>query len=76
MEAMTEFLADYEAGRLQGRYLDAELPHLPFAAESFDLAQIKAINQAIGCLFRTTDPPQSRDALPRRRRLRLENQNS
>jgi hypothetical protein len=38
MAAMTAFLADYEAGRAEGRYIDAELPSLPFADESFDLA--------------------------------------
>lgn len=29
---------DYEAGTLQGRYLEAELPNLPFADRTFDLA--------------------------------------
>lgn len=38
MAAMTEFLADYEAGRGEGRYLPAALPHLPFADDAFDLA--------------------------------------
>ncbi len=38
MQAMREFLADYEPGRSQGRYLEAELPVLPFADDSFDLA--------------------------------------
>src|SRR5262249_48054284 len=38
MTAMNEFLADYLAGRSAGRYVDAELPMLPFADASFDLA--------------------------------------
>jgi len=36
--AMQRFLEDYELGRTQGRYVDAELPVLPFADASFDLA--------------------------------------
>jgi hypothetical protein len=38
MAAMNAFLADYEAGKQAGRYVDAELPALPFADHSFDLA--------------------------------------
>jgi hypothetical protein len=38
MEAMREFLADYEQGQKAGRYVAAELPYLPFAPGSFDLA--------------------------------------
>ena len=38
LDAMNEFLDDYPAGRTQGRYLDAELPALPFPDQSFDLA--------------------------------------
>jgi hypothetical protein len=38
MEAMNTFLGDYNAGRDHGRYLDAELPSLPFETQSFDLA--------------------------------------
>jgi hypothetical protein len=38
MAAMNAFLEDYEAGRLEGRYLDAELPNLPFGDRTFDLA--------------------------------------
>lgn len=37
-DAMEAFLADYPTGRKQGRYLDGELPHLPFADREFDLA--------------------------------------
>jgi hypothetical protein len=38
MNAMTAFLDDYEAGRGEGRYVNAGLPSLPFADGSFDLA--------------------------------------
>ena len=38
MAAMKEFLADYPAGKAEGRYVDAELPTLPFGDTSFDLA--------------------------------------
>ncbi|MGH7947006.1 MAG: methyltransferase domain-containing protein [Opitutaceae bacterium] len=38
MEAMDVFLADYEAGRVQGRYVEAALPELPFPDGAFDLA--------------------------------------
>lgn len=37
MRAMHRFLADYDAGRQDGRYLAAELPVLPFADRSFEL---------------------------------------
>jgi hypothetical protein len=37
-DAMQAFLADYDEGRRQGRYVDAELPSLPFPEASFDLA--------------------------------------
>jgi len=38
MRAMQSFLSDYDLGKTQGRYVDAELPTLPFATVSFDLA--------------------------------------
>jgi hypothetical protein len=38
MAAMNEFLADFPAGKREARYLDAELPGLPFGDASFDLA--------------------------------------
>jgi hypothetical protein len=38
MAAMDAFLEDYDAGRKQGRYVEAELPALPFPDLSFDLA--------------------------------------
>jgi predicted transcriptional regulator len=38
LDAMQEFLADYDVGRTEGRYIAAELPALPFASQSFDLA--------------------------------------
>ena len=38
MTAMQDFLADYDRGKTEGRYVDAELPALPFEDRSFDLA--------------------------------------
>ena len=38
MAAMEAFLADYREGRPQGRYVQAELPVLPFDDGQFDLA--------------------------------------
>jgi hypothetical protein len=38
MQAMRLFLEDYEIGRAEGRYIDAELPALPFPDASIDLA--------------------------------------
>ncbi len=38
MAAMEEFLVDYETGKEEGRYISGELPMLPFADGSFDLA--------------------------------------
>lgn len=38
MEAMQAFLQDFETGKRDGRYVDAELPTLPFQDRSFDLA--------------------------------------
>ena len=38
MAAMQDFLDDYGPGKIQGRYVDAELPSLPFSAGSFDVA--------------------------------------
>jgi hypothetical protein len=35
---MYDFLGDYDQGRDEGRYIPAELPALPFASLSFDLA--------------------------------------
>ena len=38
MAAMQEFRADYDNGRMVGRYVAAALPDLPFPADSFDIA--------------------------------------
>jgi hypothetical protein len=38
MKAMENFLEDYELGKRQGRYVEAELPSFPFPDRSFDLA--------------------------------------
>lgn len=37
-KAMSKFLADYPEGKSEGRYIDSELPHLPFSDDAFDLA--------------------------------------
>lgn len=37
-QAIRTFLSDYPLGTEQGRYVTAELPRLPFANDSFDLA--------------------------------------
>ncbi len=36
MSAMDTFLADFELGKQQGRYIAGELPALPFANGQFD----------------------------------------
>jgi hypothetical protein len=38
LEAMTDFLADFEQGKQDGRYVVAQLPELPFEPQSFDMA--------------------------------------
>jgi len=38
MSAMRDFLDDYDAGKIEKRYLHCELPHLPFADKQFDLS--------------------------------------
>lgn len=38
MAAMDAFLDDFADGKAQGRYVESELPALPFADQSFDLA--------------------------------------
>jgi len=40
LAAMRRFLADFEAGKAEGRYVTASLPHLPFEDGEFDLALI------------------------------------
>jgi hypothetical protein len=38
LAAMNSFLADYERGQQDGRYIAAALPHLPFKTATFDIA--------------------------------------
>jgi hypothetical protein len=38
MDAMREFIVDYEKGKQEGRYLAESLPSLPFGVKEFDLA--------------------------------------
>ena len=40
LTAMRRFLEDYKIGKREGRYLEAELPSLPFADQQFDLALV------------------------------------
>lgn len=40
IEAMEQFLQDYDEGLRSGRYLDASLPALPFDDQQFDLALV------------------------------------
>jgi SAM-dependent methyltransferase len=35
---MEAFLADYDEGKIAGRYVEGELPTLPFPSRSFDVA--------------------------------------
>ena len=48
--AMETFLADYDGGKPTGRYVDAELPALPFDDHSFDLA---LCSHSSFCIHRT-----------------------
>ncbi len=38
MTSMKKFLSDFKKGKLEGRYIEARLPHLSFQNEEFDLA--------------------------------------
>lgn len=38
LSAMRQFIADYEQGKSEGRYLEASLPDLPFTDKQFELA--------------------------------------
>ena len=38
MAAMRRFLSDFPQGKVDGRYVDASLPDLPFGNSTFDLA--------------------------------------
>ncbi|MDE2665120.1 MAG: SAM-dependent methyltransferase [Acidobacteriota bacterium] len=38
MLAMRRFLSDFPTGKIEGRYWDASLPHLPFSDARYDLA--------------------------------------
>jgi hypothetical protein len=38
MKAMSDFLSDFASGKAEGRYVQGELPHLPFPDDYFDLA--------------------------------------
>ena len=38
MSAMNKFIADYDSGKAEGRYVEASLPNLKFEDKQFDLA--------------------------------------
>jgi hypothetical protein len=38
LAAMKKFLADFDSGKRDGRYVTAELPDIPFASNAYDLA--------------------------------------
>jgi hypothetical protein len=38
LAAMSDFIDDFARSKQEGRYIPAELPHLPFAASAFELA--------------------------------------
>jgi len=38
MSSMESFLADFDAGKQEGRYISGELPSLPFECDEFDIA--------------------------------------
>jgi hypothetical protein len=38
LTAMKKFLADFDSGKRDGRYVTAELPHIPFESNTYDLA--------------------------------------
>jgi hypothetical protein len=50
LAAMRRFLADFEAGKAEGRYVTASLPRLPFEDRQFDLALVSHL------LFLYSDP--------------------
>lgn len=45
MAAMTVFLEDYDTGKANGRYVDAEMPTLPFGDHAFHLSAIKEMSR-------------------------------
>jgi hypothetical protein len=55
MEAMEEFLGDFDLGKSEGRYLSHELPELPFEDVQFDLALCSHLlftySQQLSCEF-------------------------
>lgn len=55
MEVMHIFLADYPAGRQEGRYVEGALPSLPFATGEFDLALCSHLLFTYSKIFSETD---------------------
>jgi SAM-dependent methyltransferase len=55
LEIMQLFLADYEAGRREGRYIEAALPTLPFPDNAFGLALCSHLLFTYSCLLSEDD---------------------
>ncbi len=55
LAAMRTFLADFEQGQLEGRYVAAELPSLPFTERSFSLALVSHLLFLYSEQFSTAD---------------------
>ena len=55
LAAMRGFLADFDRGRLDGRYVAAELPSLPFPERSFSLALVSHLLFLYSEQFSTAD---------------------
>ena len=72
MKAMELFLADYDAGTAEGRYVTAELPVLPFLDRAFDLALCShfLFLSLRSARYRVSSRRDSR-ALPRGERVRI-----
>jgi hypothetical protein len=62
--AMEEFLADYPQGLAQGRYVEGELPHLPFADNEYDLALCSNSEQKYPVIFKGSPPACLQWAIP------------
>jgi hypothetical protein len=55
LEIMQLFLADYEIGRREGRYVDSALPAVPFSDGEFDLALCSHLLFTYSNLFNAND---------------------
>ena len=53
LKAMQDFLEDYDRGRVEGRYVNAALPDLPFADAAFDLRCVRIFSFCIAASWAT-----------------------